>query len=125
MNDINLYKNKYLAITDINNNINNESNIKNILVKTMTIRNKDYLKEKKDLNKNTNNQIDNILMAYSNNDLKNNNYYFKYKNKDQIINIIFYIILIILIILIIIIILIAMNFFIKIKIIPLNLILKI
>jgi hypothetical protein len=57
-------------------------------------------------------------MAYSNNDLKKNNYYFKYKNKDQIINILFYIIFIIIIILI------AMNFFIKIKIIPLNLILK-
>ena len=49
----------------------------------MTTRNKDYLKEKKDINKNTNNQIDNILMAYSNNDLKNNNYSFKYKNKEQ------------------------------------------
>ena len=83
----------------------------------MTTRNKDYLKEKKDINKNTNNQIDNILMAYSNNDLKNNNYSFKYKNKEQNNKYnIFYIILIIIIILII------MNFFIKIKIISLNLI---
>ena len=57
LNDINIYKNKYLAITNINNNINNKSNIKNILVKDMTTRNKDYLKEKKDINKNINKSI--------------------------------------------------------------------
>ena len=77
--------NKYLAITDINN-INNKSNIKNILFKNMTTRNKDYLKEKKDINNNKINQIDNIIMAYSNNDLKKNNfnnYSFKYKENEQ------------------------------------------
>ena len=84
--DINLYKNN--TITDINTNNNSQYNMNNLFVKYMSTRNKDYYKESSDINNNEGNQIDKVIMTYSNNDLRKKiiKYSIKNKNKEQIYN---------------------------------------
>ena len=85
-------QNKYLALTDLNNmtnitneNENNSSTNKN-LFKHITTKQREYSRQKRGLNENKIDEIQKIIMTYSNNEnLKNNiynNYFINCKNKN-------------------------------------------
>ena len=97
-NDNSFYRKKYMVMTDINNQKistydneeENDSYMSKNLIKYMTTRNKEFIRKKKDMiknkNENKNEHFDKAIMTFSNNDVKRSifeNQYFKNRIKNK------------------------------------------